>query len=209
MQFTLYNASYREKPQNCNYPNKILVTDGATLASALQYDYVAAEYLNSYRNVGNFVKSDCLMMDIDNDYSDNPEDWKTPEHVRSAFPDVAFAVHYSRNQMLSTRDASSSARKIRKLSFSLAIAILRRFSLNMTQHSHKLPYRLRHLQHLWNFRHLPQIPSTHTTSFRMLFLKAHAILPCSLTQKRFLQDSDCAMRQKYYSSKNLNIVCHH
>ena len=99
MRFTLYNANCREKPQNCNYHNKIVVTDEATLASAVQCDYVAAEYLNSYRSVANFVKSDCLVMDIDNDHSEDHEDWKTPDDVRSAFPDVAFAVHYSRNNM--------------------------------------------------------------------------------------------------------------
>lgn len=42
-------------------------------------------------------------MDCDNDHSDNPEDWITPEHVRRAFPDTTFAVHFSRNNMKEKR----------------------------------------------------------------------------------------------------------
>lgn len=36
-------------------------------------------------------------MDCDNDHSENPDDWVTPKDVAAAFPGVAFAVHYSRN----------------------------------------------------------------------------------------------------------------
>ncbi len=106
MQFTLYVAKCVGNEKNCYYPDKIPVTDEGTLASAVQFDYVAAEYICSYRNIGNFEKSDCLMMDIDNDHSDNPSEWKTPEDVRISFPEVAFAVHYSRNHMRPKGDKS-------------------------------------------------------------------------------------------------------
>ena len=51
MQFTLYNANYRENAQNCKYPNKIVVTDEATLSLAVQNDYVAAEYIGQIRKL--------------------------------------------------------------------------------------------------------------------------------------------------------------
>ena len=35
--------------------------------------------------------------DCDNDHSDNPEEWITPNRVKEAFPNVAFAIHYSRS----------------------------------------------------------------------------------------------------------------
>ena len=38
-------------------------------------------------------------MDLDNEHSDNPDEWKTVEDVKKAFPNVSFAVHYSRNHM--------------------------------------------------------------------------------------------------------------
>ena len=38
-------------------------------------------------------------MDIDNDHSDNKDDWITPETISAFFHDVQFAVHCSRNNM--------------------------------------------------------------------------------------------------------------
>ncbi|MBQ2724857.1 MAG: primase C-terminal domain-containing protein, partial [Clostridia bacterium] len=60
---------------------------------------VCAEYLGNYRSNGNFVGSDCLSVECDNDHSENPADWKTPADIAAAFPAVMFAVHYSRNHM--------------------------------------------------------------------------------------------------------------
>lgn len=45
----------------------------------------------------NFLVSDCLAMDCDNDHSEDPAQWVTPETVAAAFEDVTFAVHFSRN----------------------------------------------------------------------------------------------------------------
>nr|WP_242940589.1 phage/plasmid primase, P4 family [Anaeromicropila populeti] len=70
--------------------------DKANLKAAICHDYVCAEYRNSYRNGENFIGSDCLPVDCDNDHSENPEDWITPEDVMQAFPGVTFAIHYSR-----------------------------------------------------------------------------------------------------------------
>ena len=47
----------------------------------------------------NFLGSDCLPVDCDNDHSENPDDWVTPADVRAAFPGITFAVHYSRFNM--------------------------------------------------------------------------------------------------------------
>lgn len=97
--FTLYSADYIGAPGNCYYPHKIEVTDSAAFAEAVSCDYVCAEYMNHYRNGDNFIGSDCLPVDCDNDHSENPEGWVTPEDVRAAFPGITFAVHYSRSNM--------------------------------------------------------------------------------------------------------------
>lgn len=97
--FTLYSADYIGAPSNCSYPHKFEVTDKATFAQAVSRDYVCAEYMNHYRNGDNFLGSDCLPVDCDNDHSENPEDWVTPEDVKLAFPGITFAVHYSRSHM--------------------------------------------------------------------------------------------------------------
>lgn len=99
MTFTLYSADSINTPGNCIYPNKIIVTDTASLESAVSHDYVCAEYRNSYRNNDNFLGADCLPVDCDNDHSENPSDWVTPDDIKKAFPKVSFAVHFSRYNM--------------------------------------------------------------------------------------------------------------
>ena len=69
------------------------------MQAAVCHDYVCAEYRGSYRGGENFIGSDCLPVDCDNDHSENPADWITPEDVAAAFPGVSFAVHYSRHHM--------------------------------------------------------------------------------------------------------------
>ena len=95
----LYYADCAGVPGNCSYPHEAVIEDTASLRRAVSRDYVCVAYKNSYRANANFRTTNCLGMDCDNDHSDNPEDWITPEHVRSAFPDTTFAVHFSRNNM--------------------------------------------------------------------------------------------------------------
>jgi len=99
MMFTLFSADFIGAPSNCSYPHKFEVTDAATLTEAVKKDYVCAEYLNCYRNGDNFIGSDCLPVDCDNDHSENPAEWVTVEDVKKAFPGITFAVHYSRSHM--------------------------------------------------------------------------------------------------------------
>ena len=94
--FTIYSSDVTGNPGNCSYPHKQVILDEDSLKNAISHDYVCAEYKNSYRNGDNFIGSDCLPVDCDNDHSENPEDWIAPEDVMHAFPGVTFAVHYSR-----------------------------------------------------------------------------------------------------------------
>lgn len=99
MRFTLYRSNCLEVPENCTYPHKVEVTGKDSLIEAVKHDYVCAEYQGNYRSNDNFIGSDCLPVDCDNDHSDDPEEWVYPSDVATAFPGVAFAVHYSRNHM--------------------------------------------------------------------------------------------------------------
>ena len=99
----LYYADCAGVPGNCSYPHEAVIEDAASLRRAVSRDYVCVAYKNSYRANANFRTTNCLGMDCDNDHSDNPEDWITPEHVLSAFPDTTFAVHFSRNNMKEKR----------------------------------------------------------------------------------------------------------
>ena len=97
--FTLYYADVTGSPANCRYPHEIEVNSAEDLKKALKKDYVCAKYKGSYRSGENFISADCLPVDCDNDHSEDPKDWVTPEDVAKAFPGVRFAVHYSRNHM--------------------------------------------------------------------------------------------------------------
>lgn len=97
--FILYSADVIGKADNCSYPHTHTVTDAASLKAAVSHDYVCAEYRGSYRSNENFIGSDCLPVDCDNDHTENPEDWIYPSDVAAAFPNVAFAVHYSRHHL--------------------------------------------------------------------------------------------------------------
>ena len=97
--FTLYCANCTGMESNCSYPNPVEITDADALRNAAGRDYVVAQFKNNYRNTANFLSANCLCKDCDNDHSDNPDDWITPEDVRKTFPDVPLAIHFSRNHM--------------------------------------------------------------------------------------------------------------
>ena len=95
--FTLYHSDTNGRASNCSYPHVAEVHDEESLAAAVRFDYVAVEYKNGYRNNANFIQTNCLVLDCDNDHSEDPTEWITPQQLREALPDVTFAVHYSRN----------------------------------------------------------------------------------------------------------------
>ena len=95
--FTLYHSDSLGRASNCMYPHAVEVTDAASLATAVSFDYVAVAYKNGYRNNANFIKTNCLMLDCDNDHSEDPAAWITPQVLADSLLGVAFAVHYSRN----------------------------------------------------------------------------------------------------------------
>ena len=99
MMFKLYSSACREISSNCSYPNSRDVVDEETLASAVSHDYVGAKYKGNYRKKENFEESNCLIMDCDNTHSDNPDEWVDIPVLMRDFPEVEFAVHYSRNHM--------------------------------------------------------------------------------------------------------------
>lgn len=97
--FTIYTANTTGAQQNTVYPNEVTVDNLSALEQAMRRDHVCAKYTGNVRGVANFQYADCIPMDCDNDHSDNPDDWKSPEDVKKAFPGVAFAVSFSRNHM--------------------------------------------------------------------------------------------------------------
>ena len=95
--FTMFSSNSVGNPANCLYPNKHEIKTLEDLKVACARDYVCATYKDSYRSSGNFIASNCLPVDCDNDHSDDPNEWVTIEDVINAFPGVRFYVHYSKS----------------------------------------------------------------------------------------------------------------
>lgn len=100
MKLVLCLANSSGDKKNCLYPNRVEVSSAEELAKAVSFDHVCAEYDKNYRSISNFKKSNVVVMDCDNDHSDNPADWITPESLDDLMPDIAYAVAPSRHNML-------------------------------------------------------------------------------------------------------------
>ena len=99
MQLILYTANVVSDAKNCFYPNRAEVVDAKGLQEAVRFDHVCAEYQKNYRSNSNFTRSNVLVMDCDNDHSEDPADWITEEKLDEMMPDISYAIAYSRNHM--------------------------------------------------------------------------------------------------------------
>lgn len=110
MKFTIYTADCTGNEKNTLYPNQRVITCEGDLKKSITYDHVCAQYKNNTRSDANFIVSDVVPMDCDNDHSDNPDEWITPEFLADNLTDVAFAVTYSRHNMLPKGNKSARPR---------------------------------------------------------------------------------------------------
>ena len=69
MKMTMFSSNSVGRSSNCIYPNKVVVESPEDLKTVVSYDHVCAEFRNSYRSIPNFISSDVIVMDCDNDHS--------------------------------------------------------------------------------------------------------------------------------------------
>lgn len=99
MQITMFTADCTGQAANCSYPNRRVVTTPEEMQEAVRFDHVCAEYKGNYRSIGNFARSDVVVMDIDNDHTEEPAEWITPERLDELLPDISYVIAFSRNHM--------------------------------------------------------------------------------------------------------------
>lgn len=99
MIFTIYTADCTGNERNAVYPHKAVITNGAELKGAVAFNHVCAAFKENYRRRENFIASDVVVMDCDNNHSENPADWVTEERFLAMVPDMAVAIVPSRNNM--------------------------------------------------------------------------------------------------------------
>ncbi len=101
MQLILYTANCSGNPGNCQYPNKAVISNAQEMAKAVANDHVCATYKDNYRNINNFMESVVEVWDCDNDHSEDPSKWITPQMLGDGeLADVSFVTVPSRNNML-------------------------------------------------------------------------------------------------------------
>ena len=105
--FHIYSSNQRENECNIIYGKEFKIDNEDLFTEAVSYDYVCAKFKDNQRSNKNFISSDCIAMDIDNDHSDNPQYWITSEEITKFFHDVKFAIHYSRNNLKSKNGKSA------------------------------------------------------------------------------------------------------
>lgn len=99
MFLVLQTANVTDDAKNCVYPNRKEITSADELKEAVRFDHVCGEFTKNYRNISNFLKSNVIVMDCDNDHSDDPAEWITFEKLEELFDSVSYAAVPSRNHM--------------------------------------------------------------------------------------------------------------
>ena len=99
MFFVLQTANVTADARNCVYPNRKEITSGDELKEAVKFDHVCGEFRKNYRSINNFLKSNVIVMDCDNDHSEDPEDWITFKKMEELFAEIDYAAAPSRNHM--------------------------------------------------------------------------------------------------------------
>jgi len=110
MQFTLFSANCTGNAANCRYPNERRIQSPQQLQEAVRTDHVCAAYKDHYRSCETFLQSDVLPMDIDNDHTENPAEYITPERLEALFPDVNYCLVPSRHHNLPKGSRSAAPR---------------------------------------------------------------------------------------------------
>lgn len=100
MQMNIFRADCVGNAANCSYPHKVEVQSAKDMETAVSHDHVCATYTNNYRNEQNFLESDVIPMDIDNDHSEDPKDWITEDKMKELFGSIDFVLVPSRHHMV-------------------------------------------------------------------------------------------------------------
>lgn len=101
--FILSLSKLRQNPQNRVFSDTVEVTSADELKDSCLFDHVGGILKDGYRSNKDFVSSNVVIMDCDNE-DDDSETWVTPEKVAEDLPGIEFAVVPSRNNMLPKGD---------------------------------------------------------------------------------------------------------
>lgn len=102
--FSLLHSGLIGDKFNTTYAHEVIVTAETDMIEAAARDHVAAHFEGNIRSNAGFAWSDCVVMDIDNDHSEQEQDWIDPEGLVRLLPDVEFWCVNSRSNMAQKGD---------------------------------------------------------------------------------------------------------
>ncbi|MFD0942912.1 phage/plasmid primase, P4 family [Savagea faecisuis] len=106
----LYTAPTVGRENSLSFSNQAVITDEHSLRDAVAYDHVCAEFDKHQRSSANFLAADNVVLDLDNDHSDDPQDWIDMTDITTAFPNVSCVVVSSRNHQKQKGNLSARPR---------------------------------------------------------------------------------------------------
>lgn len=98
-EITLFKSNCVRIQNNTLFKEMHIVKSLDDFENVVSKDYVCATYINNYKKEANFIKSDCIGLNVDNDHSEDEASWVRVEDIMLKFPNVMFYVHYSTNHL--------------------------------------------------------------------------------------------------------------
>ena len=99
-----------QNKNNAIYSTQSVIHDLQELLQAVQFDHVAGIFKDNHRANNDFIQADCLIMDCDNDHTEEGAKWLTPEILHKRLEGVAFYAVYSKSHMKDKEGKSSRPR---------------------------------------------------------------------------------------------------
>ena len=98
----LYTADCTGDPKNTLYPHCVEIRTKGDFVRAMQRDHMSAAMTGNRRDSANFEGCDCIMFDVDNTHTEDPEGWISEDDIAETFP-VNYMLVRSRNYMKAKR----------------------------------------------------------------------------------------------------------
>ena len=97
----IHTSNGRGNEKCTTYPNEVAIDTTKPIDSSIfTKDYIGPLCKKGHRSKDDFVKTNCILIDIDNDHSEKPGEWFSVEDVTNLLQSVPYIIHYSRNHMV-------------------------------------------------------------------------------------------------------------
>ena len=107
---TVYHSGSCGNAKNCTYSHIGTGSTPEELKQLFRYDHTLIRFKNNYRCIDNFLEAAVVVLDNDNDHSDNPADWISIEDFHRLFSGVSCIIATSRNHNKQKGNKSSRPR---------------------------------------------------------------------------------------------------